>query len=298
MANYPDRCQHIKVNGTQCGSPALRRNRFCFFHKRFQDQRINLATDRKRRGAANFILPVLEDANSVQIAIMQVMRMLVTGQMDHKTASLLLYALQTASANLRQTNFSPLKHNIILDPRDAANSLLDEHLWEDEDFEEEDETEEETAKSDDPLEPIRERQRQRALEWDRKEQETVTYFKEWSKQHPNFHLIRNEDGFLRIDSMDGRTQPTIDLSRQPEPTAKTTPPPATNATHPATQPAQKVEAPPQTTPAASSNAAPKKPATSAPTEEEFKQDINALTRKHFFPNMPDEVYEAAVKKLK
>ena len=53
MANYPDRCQHIKVNGTQCGSPALRRNRFCFFHKRFQDQR----RDRRRDFIAGAIDP-------------------------------------------------------------------------------------------------------------------------------------------------------------------------------------------------------------------------------------------------
>ncbi len=291
MANYPDRCQHIKVNGTQCGSPALRRNRFCFFHKRFQDQRINLATDRKRRGAANFILPVLEDANSVQIALMQVMRMLVTQQMDHKTASLLLYALQTASSNLRQTNFKPLRHDVILDPRDAVNSLLGENLWEDEDFEEEEEVEEKPKKSNDPLEPLREKQRQRALEWDRKEQETVTYFKEWSKKHPNFHMIRNEDGFLRIVPMDGRTQPASEPARQPEPAAK----PAAQA---AAQPAPKPETPAQPAAPASVAAAPKKPATAVPTEEEFKQDINALTRKHFFPNMPDEVYQAAIKKMK
>ena len=107
MANYPDRCQHLKINGTQCGSPALRRNRFCFFHKRFQDERIRLSTDRARRGVATFILPVLEDANSIQIALMQVMRLLLTQQIEHKTASLLLYALQTASTNLRLTNFKP-----------------------------------------------------------------------------------------------------------------------------------------------------------------------------------------------
>jgi hypothetical protein len=32
MSDFPSRCQHIKVNGTQCGSPALRRHKFCFFH--------------------------------------------------------------------------------------------------------------------------------------------------------------------------------------------------------------------------------------------------------------------------
>ena len=143
MANYPDRCQHLKINGTQCGSPALRRNRFCFFHKRFQDERIRLSADRARRGIATFILPVLEDANSIQIALMQVMRLLLSQQIDHKTASLMLYALQTASTNLRMTTFKPNTNDVILDPRDAANTPLDSHIWEDEDFEEEEEEEEE-----------------------------------------------------------------------------------------------------------------------------------------------------------
>jgi len=137
MAGFPNRCQHLKINGTQCGSPALRRNRFCFFHKRFQDERIKLAADRARRGAATFTLPVLEDANSIQIALMQVMRLLVSQQIEHKTASLLLYALQTASSNLRMTDFNPFRHRVILDPRDAPCTPLDSNLWDDDDFEEE-----------------------------------------------------------------------------------------------------------------------------------------------------------------
>ncbi len=52
MQSYPNRWQHLKINGTQCGSPALRRNRFCFFHKHFQDERIRLSADRARHGIA------------------------------------------------------------------------------------------------------------------------------------------------------------------------------------------------------------------------------------------------------
>jgi len=149
MASYPNRCQHLKINGTQCGSPALRRNRFCFFHKRFQDERIRLNASRARRGSGTFILPLLEDANSIQITLMQIMRLLVSQQIEHKTASLLLYALQTASANLRMTNFDPRVHDVILDPRDAANSPLDyPRLWDDEDFEDEkDEAETQTDRA-------------------------------------------------------------------------------------------------------------------------------------------------------
>ena len=143
MSNYPSRCQHIKVNGVQCGSPALRRNRFCFFHKRFHDERIRLAADRARRGAGTFILPVLEDANSIQVALMQIMRLLLAKQIEPKTASLLLYALQTASHNLQHTSFDPNHHEVILDPREAAITPLDYRAWEDEEFEDEEEEAEE-----------------------------------------------------------------------------------------------------------------------------------------------------------
>src|SRR5579863_3096702 len=124
MPSYPNRCQHLKINGTQCGSPALRRNRFCFFHKRYQDERIRLNAARTRSSGATFVLPLLEDANSIQIALMQIMRLLISQQIEHKTASLLLYALQTASTNLRLARFSPRRHEVILDPRDAADSPL------------------------------------------------------------------------------------------------------------------------------------------------------------------------------
>jgi hypothetical protein len=165
MQSFPNRCQHLKINGTQCGSPALRRNRFCFFHKRFQDQQIKLTADRARRGVATFILPVLEDANSIHIALMQVMRLVVSQQIDHKTASLLLYALQTASTNLRMTDFKPYIHEVILDPRDAANTPLDEHIWEDEDFEEEkDEVETEADRAIEALETVR-KQKEEDAKW-------------------------------------------------------------------------------------------------------------------------------------
>ena len=158
MSGYPNRCQHLKLNGTQCGSPALRRNRFCFFHKRFRDEQIALAVDRKRRAPARFFLPVLEDANSIQIALMQIMRLILSHQIEHKSASLLLYALQTASTNLRLTDFKPFLHEVILDPKDAADSSFDFKLWRDEDFEddeEEDEVETETDRAVAALEKVK-----------------------------------------------------------------------------------------------------------------------------------------------
>jgi hypothetical protein len=102
--NVP-RCQHVKVNGVQCGSPALRRKPHCYFHERVQYER-DLATENKS-GQRKFGFPLLEDANSIQVALMKVIQMLGSGALDHKTAALMLYALQTASANLRNAKFEP-----------------------------------------------------------------------------------------------------------------------------------------------------------------------------------------------
>jgi len=195
MAGYPDRCQHIKVNGVQCGSPALRRNRFCFFHKRFQDERIRLSADRRRTRVATFILPVLEDANSVQMAIMQIMRLILNGQIEHKTASLLLYALQTASTNLRNTRFDPQMHHVILDPRDAAITPLDYRAWEDEEFDDEDEEDEELDEVEAAVEQaqkeaaavarLQAKERIRLREVAQKREQDRAALRKWSAEHPN-----------------------------------------------------------------------------------------------------------------
>jgi len=195
MPNYPDRCQHIKVNGVQCGSPALRRNRFCFFHKRFQTERIRLSADRRRRGVARFTLPVLEDANSIQMAIMQIMHFLLTGQIEHKTASLLLYALQTASSNLRSTTFDPQMHDVIIDPREAAITPLNYRAWEDHEFEDEDDEEEELNEVEAAVEKARKHvevlarceaeNRIKARERAQRREQSQAELRRWNAEHPD-----------------------------------------------------------------------------------------------------------------
>jgi hypothetical protein len=143
----------------------LRRGKFCYFHKSWQEQRVQINANQARR-ARSISLPVLEDANSIQVALMQVMRMIVAKEIDSKTAGLLLYALQTASVNLRSTRFEPANmHDVVLDPRAVAESPLGTtKLWADDDFEddeqdddleeleeeEDDEEEEEEAESQAP----------------------------------------------------------------------------------------------------------------------------------------------------
>jgi len=95
-------CEHVKTNGRFCGSPAMRGRNYCHFHLVHIGRQL-----RKQRYAAFGLgrppieLPLLEDAAAIQLALMQVTEALLDGSLDHKTASLVLYSLQTASSNLR-----------------------------------------------------------------------------------------------------------------------------------------------------------------------------------------------------
>jgi hypothetical protein len=141
LENVP-RCQHVKVNGTQCGSPALRRRRLCYFHERIRREQARIAAD----GSAQrrFDLPLLEDANSVQVALMKVIQMLGSGGMDHKTAGLILYALQTASVNLRNAEFEVDEvTNVVIDRDTVDATSINGPQWFEDDFEAEAEDEHE-----------------------------------------------------------------------------------------------------------------------------------------------------------
>ena len=129
------RCQHVKTNGTQCGSPALRRRKYCYFHDNIRTERAKIAA---RNSLCRFDLPLLEDANAVQMALMKVIQMLGSGIMDHKTAGLMLYALQTASVNLRNTDFEAEDAtDVVIDRDTVAATCIDGPQWFEEDFEDE-----------------------------------------------------------------------------------------------------------------------------------------------------------------
>src|SRR5438270_3380802 len=136
MYTYPNvpRCHHIKINGMRCGSPALRRHNLCFFHQRWHDERVVMP--RKHPGCETTVeLPVLEDANSIQMALTQVMRLILLEKIDKQQARLLLYALQIASRNLSHTLFEPLSETkVVIDPATLASSGIGVDSWTPTDF--------------------------------------------------------------------------------------------------------------------------------------------------------------------
>ena len=130
MALYPNtiaRCQHIRVNGTQCGSPSLRETKYCYYHIRYHGTELEaLENFRELRQS----LPTLEDANSVQVALANVVERLILLEIDHKQAALILYALQTASMNLKRTSLEPkLPTQVVIDRQSVARRPLGASAW-------------------------------------------------------------------------------------------------------------------------------------------------------------------------
>ena len=129
MTSVP-RCQHIKANGVQCACPAMRRKKYCYFHHTWREKTNPRSNHRRRAqrqtdGKTAFILPPLEDANAIQMAIMEVLYQLADGRIDAKHAGLMLYALQTASANLKHLSFEPQWNKVVVNPGAARFSSVD-----------------------------------------------------------------------------------------------------------------------------------------------------------------------------
>ena len=113
-AHNAPRCYHVKINGVRCGSPAMQDDAFCYFHTRIHNPPLDDG------------FPPLEDANAIQVAIMQVLQALAKKKIEVRVAATLLYGLQTASANLKGTRFEPLPDRVItIDP--VAESYFRRH---------------------------------------------------------------------------------------------------------------------------------------------------------------------------
>jgi hypothetical protein len=130
MPLYPTkilRCQHIKVNGTQCGSPSLREANFCYYHIRYHWTELK-ALENNHEWLQS--LPTLEDANSIQVALAHVIERLIMLEIDHKQAALILYALQTASMNLKRTSLEPkLPTQVVIDRQSVARRPIGASAW-------------------------------------------------------------------------------------------------------------------------------------------------------------------------
>ena len=95
-------CGHRKPDGVLCGSPALRGQKFCYFHQRQQSSRQRVVQDRRRADTLRLHFPPIKTLTDVQIALWKVMISLTDDRMDPHRASALLFALQQVTMHLRE----------------------------------------------------------------------------------------------------------------------------------------------------------------------------------------------------
>jgi len=98
LADMAPRCQWVRQDGTSCGSPQMKQHIYCFAHMQMAEARTLM-----------LMLPVAEDANAIQIGLMQIQKALIEDRISMKKAGLLLYSMQLAMTNVGQTTFGKAK---------------------------------------------------------------------------------------------------------------------------------------------------------------------------------------------
>jgi hypothetical protein len=98
MADMAPRCQWVRQDGTSCRSPQMKRHIYCFAHMQMAEARTLM-----------LMLPAAEDANAIQVGLMQIQKALIEDRISMKKAGLLLYSMQLAMTNVGQTTFGKAK---------------------------------------------------------------------------------------------------------------------------------------------------------------------------------------------
>ncbi len=92
-------CRHIKDNGELCQAVAQKGSPYCHHHLQLQQRRLRMA--RAGRAASRLKLPLLEDMQSIQVALARVQVALEAGHLGQERARLLRWGLRMAATNLR-----------------------------------------------------------------------------------------------------------------------------------------------------------------------------------------------------
>ncbi len=120
-------CTHIKISGIRCGSPSLRGERFCYYHQRMHR---GVRTPPQSR-----LHPIacIEDKESIQAALAEVINALLRNTIDMKRATLILRALHIAVKNDARASVRAQASNMVKEvpeynevgPSRAADGLVD-----------------------------------------------------------------------------------------------------------------------------------------------------------------------------
>jgi hypothetical protein len=120
-------CTHIKISGVRCGSPSLRGQQFCYYHQRMHR---GVRTPPQSRLHP---LACIEDKESIQAALAEVINALLRNTIDMKRATLILRALHIAVKNDARASVRVSEREMVKDvpeyeetaPSHIADGLID-----------------------------------------------------------------------------------------------------------------------------------------------------------------------------
>ena len=101
MMQYPT-CRHVKEDGAYCGSPALRNRKYCYYHLMQRARRLRRARALRDNVPCRLEIPALDSLYAVRPALSEIAQALAAGQLDHRAAGKLLYAVQLANSTNRR----------------------------------------------------------------------------------------------------------------------------------------------------------------------------------------------------
>lgn len=88
------RCTHRRAGGDYCGSPRMKRSKYCYAHARLLAARTE-----------ELELPPLEDANAIVLSLTKGLNAMMKGQMDLKSAGMFFYGLQIVASVMGRVQF-------------------------------------------------------------------------------------------------------------------------------------------------------------------------------------------------
>ena len=94
-------CRHLKPDGAYCGSPALQNRKYCFHHLTERGRRLRRARALRDNVPYRLEIPSLVDFDAVQFALTEITQAVGTGQLDHRAAGKMLYAVQQATSVIK-----------------------------------------------------------------------------------------------------------------------------------------------------------------------------------------------------
>jgi hypothetical protein len=120
-------CQHVFHDGNDCLNVADPYEHFCRWHKTSADRearRITYSKRRNKNAIRDLNLPMIEDAESLQLAIHEVLDAIIDGRANDRRAGHLLYGLQISQNNIKdRLHFTRMKYSVFNLMNDLEEAL-------------------------------------------------------------------------------------------------------------------------------------------------------------------------------